>query len=73
MTLNRGSGIIDTPSSHSVDETVEKLQGMKFCSAACRNRTMVQRHRQRSSPREREARRASARRREQQPKAKRRS
>ena len=27
-TPGRGSGIIDIPSSHSVDETVEKLQGI---------------------------------------------
>ena len=26
MTLSRGNGIIDTPSNHSVDETVEKLK-----------------------------------------------
>jgi uncharacterized protein (DUF302 family) len=26
MTQSRGSGIIDTPSSHSVDETVERLK-----------------------------------------------
>ena len=28
MTPNRGRGIIDTPSNHSVDETVEKLKGI---------------------------------------------
>jgi uncharacterized protein (DUF302 family) len=28
MTLSRGKGIIDTPSNHSVDETVERLKGM---------------------------------------------
>ena len=28
MTVNRGRGIIDTPSNHSVDETVEKLKGI---------------------------------------------
>jgi uncharacterized protein (DUF302 family) len=28
MTPNRDRGIIDTPSSHSVDETVEKLKGI---------------------------------------------
>ena len=28
MTPNGGKGIIDTPSSHSVDETVEKLKGI---------------------------------------------
>jgi uncharacterized protein (DUF302 family) len=27
MTLNDSSGIIDTPSNHSVDQTVEKLKG----------------------------------------------
>ena len=26
MTVNRGRGIIDTPSNHSVEETVEKLK-----------------------------------------------
>ena len=28
MTLSRGEGIIDTPSNHSVDQTVEKLKGI---------------------------------------------
>ncbi len=28
MTVNRDRGIIDTPSNHSVDETVEKLKGI---------------------------------------------
>ncbi len=28
MTLNPGSGIIDTASNHSVDQTVEKLKGI---------------------------------------------
>ena len=28
MTPNRDTGIIDTPSNHSVDETVEKLKGI---------------------------------------------
>jgi len=28
MTLSRGNGIIDTPSNHSVDETVDKLKGI---------------------------------------------
>ncbi|HTC94196.1 MAG TPA: DUF302 domain-containing protein [Terriglobales bacterium] len=28
MTLNTGKGIIDTPSNHSVDETVERLKGI---------------------------------------------
>ena len=28
MTPNRDKGIIDTPSNHSVDETVEKLKGI---------------------------------------------
>jgi len=28
MTPNRDRGIIDTPSNHSVDETVEKLKGI---------------------------------------------
>jgi len=28
MTPNRDRGIIDTPSNHSVDETVEKLEGI---------------------------------------------
>ncbi len=28
MALSRGKGIIDTPSNHSVDETVEKLKGI---------------------------------------------
>jgi uncharacterized protein (DUF302 family) len=28
MTLNTGKGIIDTPSNHSVDQTVEKLKGI---------------------------------------------
>lgn len=28
MTVNRGRGIIDTPSNHSVEETVEKLKGI---------------------------------------------
>jgi uncharacterized protein (DUF302 family) len=28
MTPSRGNGIIDTPSNHSVDETVEKLKGI---------------------------------------------
>jgi len=28
MTVNRGRGIIDTPSNHSVDETVERLKGI---------------------------------------------
>jgi len=28
MTPSSGSGIIDTPSNHSVDETVEKLKGI---------------------------------------------
>jgi uncharacterized protein (DUF302 family) len=28
MTPNRGNGIIDTPSNHSVGETVEKLEGI---------------------------------------------
>ena len=28
MTLSRGEGIIDTPSNHSVDETVERLTGI---------------------------------------------
>ena len=28
MMPNRDSGIIDTPSNHSVDETVEKLKGI---------------------------------------------
>ncbi len=28
MTLNRDKGIIDTPSNHSVDETVERLKGI---------------------------------------------
>ena len=28
MTINRGRGIIDTPSNHSVDETVERLKGI---------------------------------------------
>jgi uncharacterized protein (DUF302 family)/uncharacterized membrane protein YidH (DUF202 family) len=28
MTLSRGQGIIDTPSNHSVDKTVEKLKGI---------------------------------------------
>ena len=29
MTVNRGGGIIDTPSNHSVDETVERLKGIR--------------------------------------------
>jgi uncharacterized protein (DUF302 family) len=28
MTVSRGKGIIDTPSNHSVDQTVEKLKGI---------------------------------------------
>lgn len=28
MTFSRGNGIIDTPSNHSVDQTVEKLKGI---------------------------------------------
>src|SRR5713101_3997207 len=28
MTLSRGKGIIDTPSNHSVDQTVERIKGM---------------------------------------------
>lgn len=28
MTLNKSNGIIDTPSNHSVDQTVEKLKGI---------------------------------------------
>jgi uncharacterized protein (DUF302 family) len=28
MTLNKSKGIIDTPSNHSVDQTVEKLKGI---------------------------------------------
>ena len=28
MTLSRGKGIIDTPSNHSVDQTVERLKGI---------------------------------------------
>ena len=28
MTLNKGKGIIDTPSNHSVDQTVDKLKGI---------------------------------------------
>jgi uncharacterized protein (DUF302 family) len=28
MTLSSGKGIIDTPSNHSVDQTVEKLKGI---------------------------------------------
>jgi uncharacterized protein (DUF302 family) len=28
MTLNIGEGIVDLPSNHSVDETIEKLKGM---------------------------------------------
>ena len=33
MTVNRGRGIIDTPSNHSVEETVEKLKGiLQACS-----------------------------------------
>jgi len=28
MALNKGNGIIDTPSNHSVDQTVEKLKGI---------------------------------------------
>jgi uncharacterized protein (DUF302 family) len=28
MTLNRGNGIIDIPSNHSVDQTVERLKGI---------------------------------------------
>lgn len=28
MTLSQGKGIIDTPSNHSVDQTVEKLKGI---------------------------------------------
>ena len=28
MTLSKGKGIIDTPSKHSVDETVERLKGV---------------------------------------------
>ena len=28
MTVNRGRGIVDTPSNHSVDETVENLKGI---------------------------------------------
>jgi uncharacterized protein (DUF302 family) len=28
MTLSRGKGLIDTPSNHSVDQTVEKLRGI---------------------------------------------
>lgn len=28
MTLGQGKGIVDTPSSHSVDQTVEKLKGI---------------------------------------------
>jgi uncharacterized protein (DUF302 family) len=28
MTLSRGKGIIDTPSNHSVDQTVDKLKGI---------------------------------------------
>ena len=28
MTPNRDGGIIDTPSNHSVEETVEKLKGI---------------------------------------------
>jgi uncharacterized protein (DUF302 family) len=28
MTLSRGNGIIDTPSNHSVDQTVERLKGI---------------------------------------------
>jgi uncharacterized protein (DUF302 family) len=28
MTLNRGNGIIDTPSNHSVDQTVEKVKAI---------------------------------------------
>jgi len=28
MTLSKGMGIIDVPSNHSVDETVEKLNGI---------------------------------------------
>ena len=28
MTPNRDRGIIDTPSNHSVDETVDKLKGI---------------------------------------------
>jgi len=28
MTFSRGNGIIDKPSSHSVDQTVEKLRGI---------------------------------------------
>ena len=28
MTVKRGRGIIDTPSNHSVDETVERLKGI---------------------------------------------
>jgi uncharacterized protein (DUF302 family) len=28
MTLSRGKGIIDIPSNHSVDQTVERLKGM---------------------------------------------
>ena len=28
MTLSKGKGIIDTPSNHSVDQTVERLKGI---------------------------------------------
>lgn len=28
MTLSKGEGIIDTPSNHSVDQTVERLKGI---------------------------------------------
>ncbi len=28
MAINKGNGIIDTPSNHSVDQTVEKLRGI---------------------------------------------
>ena len=28
MTLSKGNGIIDTPSNHSVEQTVEKLKGI---------------------------------------------
>jgi uncharacterized protein (DUF302 family) len=28
MAINKGNGIIDTPSNHSVDQTVEKLKGI---------------------------------------------
>ena len=28
MTVSNGKGIIDTPSNHSVDQTVEKLKGI---------------------------------------------